>query len=31
MPKLPVNNNLDYNPNSIINASKKITAIALEN
>lgn len=31
MPKLPVGNKLDFNPNSIINASKKITAISLEN
>lgn len=31
MPSLPKRNQLDYNPNSIINASKKITAISLEN
>lgn len=30
MPLLPRKNTLDYNPNSIIDASKKITAIALE-
>lgn len=31
MPLLPRRNNLDYNPNSIINASKTIKTIALEN
>ncbi len=31
MPKLPVNNTLDYNPDGIVNASKKITNISLEN
>ena len=30
MPQLPPKNSLDYNPNSIINASKKIRTIALE-
>lgn len=30
MPLLPKGNSLDYNPNSIINASKKIRTIALE-
>lgn len=30
MPLLPRKNTLDYNPNSIIDASKKLTAIALE-
>ena len=30
MPQLPPKNSLDYNPNSIINASKKIKTIALE-
>lgn len=29
MPKLPVGNTLDYNPDSIINASKKLASIAL--
>lgn len=31
MPLLPTRNNLDYNPNSIVNASKTIKSIALEN
>lgn len=31
MPLLPRRNNLDYNPNSIVNASKMIKNIALEN
>lgn len=31
MPLLPTRNNLDYNPNSIVNASKTIKTIALEN
>jgi hypothetical protein len=31
MPLLPTKNNLDYNPNSIVNASKTIKSIALEN
>lgn len=31
MPLLPKRNNLDYNPNSIINASKTLKTIALEN
>ena len=30
MPLLPKKNSLDYNPDALINASKKITAIALE-
>lgn len=30
MPQLPKKNTLDYNPDALINASKKITAIALE-
>ena len=31
MPSLPKKNTLDYNPNSIINASKKLSVISLEN
>jgi hypothetical protein len=31
MPLLPTRNNLDYNPNSIVNASKTIKNVSLEN
>ena len=31
MPSLPRKNTLDYNPDSMVNASKKIRTIALEN
>ena len=31
MPLLPRKNNLDYQPDNIIQASKKLTTIALEN